>query len=337
MGVHMDRLPTTGHVSQEPLDVSKYALPDIAKKELSQPNREILKDHLVKKCGSAFSEATAKAAQPSMLETLIAAVLPSSRTAGRGVGYAIAVTHGAEVSNGLISYVADRLLPEKIDKPKTWGETIFNGFVQTANPTIEETAKLMLTPKLLPLVTVFSQGAGGLLLPAAVSLVTMLVNKLLSDPNSKFTPDNLPPFDQLLKYKDGEYFDANGEKLSRQDMKDLSQSVVRYNLVCELLTANREDVSPILSRYIKDTVTEDGKLQAVYADGTKVSEKEVKHIEEAFDRLRGVNPDLRSVWKAITLLADHVPIKPPEEQLADLQSDFVHMALPDRLKDENKT
>lgn len=288
---------------------------------LSHNNKNVLQKHLLEKCGPAFKEATLKTAESGGVLSKIYSYFPSSQSSGRLAGYAVAQTHGAEISNGLICRVADFIFPKQPqDTQKGYGQAIFGAFFNVAKPTLEETTKMMVTPKILPYVTMACQGIGGLLLPSAVSLTMLLINRVLSDPNSKFTPDKLPPLNELVRIQDGRYVDANGNKLSEQDLQDIRVAVNRYDLVCKLIGADQEDIESIFLDYLKvDSTHADEPLNLKFADGTTVTPKQYEKIILAFQRLKSQNVTGESMWKAIKLLADHlpVPVPPKVEKLED--------------------
>ena len=295
----------------EPLILSNFQSQQ--SKPLSNVNKTVLQKHLIEKCGPAFKNATLKTSDNGGILSKIFSWLPSAKSTGQLAGYAIAQTHGAEISNGMICMVADFIFPKNEIKQKTYSEAIFNTFFSVAKPTLAETAKIMVTPSILPYVTMACQGVGGLALPAAVSLTMLIVNRILSDPNSKFTPDTLPPLNELITIKDGKYFDANGNQLMEQDLLDIRVAVNRYDLVCKLLAADQDDIDAIFLDYLQVDVSshQDAPLSLKFADGTDVSAKQSEKIILAFQRLKSQNVTGESMWKAIKLLADHLPVPLP--------------------------
>jgi hypothetical protein len=279
---------------------------NITKTPLSNNNKSVLMGHLVNQCGPDFKEATLKTADSGIIANIMA-FLPSWNSAGRLAGYAIAQTHGADITNGLVCRVADSLFP-KPQQALTYGESFFNAFTGIAKPTLAETAKIMITPKALPYITMACQGVGGLVFPAAVSLTMLILNRILSDPNTKYKPEKLPELDKLITLADGKYIDANGNMLTERDLTDIRAAVNRYDFICRLLAAGKEDVEGIFADYLKLKPTHgDFPLNMEFADGTAVSPKQFKKIVEAFERLKSQNFTNQGMWDVIQLFAKHLP------------------------------
>jgi hypothetical protein len=297
----MDPAGSSSLTIYRPSNVNKTKTP------LSNNNKSVLMGHLVNQCGPDFKEATLKTSDSGFL-AMIFSYFPSSNTTGKLAGFAIAQTHGADITNGLVCRVADLLFP-KPQMALTYGESFFNAFSGVAKPTLSETAKIMITPKVLPYIAMACQGVGGLVFPAAVSLTMLIINRVLSDPNSKYTPEKLPDLDQLITVKDGRYIDANGNALTERDLKDIRVAVNRYDFICKLLAADQEDVEAIFSDYLKVKPTHsDEPLNLEFADGKPVSKKEFQKIIIAFERLKSQNYTNQGMWDVIQFFSEHLPV-----------------------------
>lgn len=288
----------------EPLSNSEKHTP------LSSVNKQVLEMHLRDKCDPILNTSDNEG-----ILSKIFSWLPSSQSTGK----LVAETQSTKITNSMICMITDLIFPKNELKQKSYGEAIFNMFFSVAKPTLTETVKIVVTPTLLPYVTMVCQGIGGLALPAAVSLTTLILNRILSDPNTKYSSNKLPALNQLVIVKDGKYIDANGNQLMEQDLQDIRVAVNRYDLVCKLLAADKEDIEAVFYDYIKvdATIHSDEPLSLKYADGTEVSAKEQQKIILAFQRLKSQNVTGESMWKVIKLLADHLPVPLPVEPVIE--------------------
>lgn len=229
-------------------------------------------------------------------------MMPTSWTVGSNVGWAVSLTHGGQASNYVIGQIAQRLMPVPAPQALTWGESIRRTLLGIEERTVEETARLVLTPRVLPLITAFCSTGGGITVMGAAALAGLLYNRILGDAETKYTLDNLPDLDQLLKVnEDGNIVDANGTVMTLRDLQDICQTINRYDLTCKLSNAKKEEIEGIINGYLKDRVT--------YLNGEKISESDEKIIQLAKERLMGNNPCNYSqeIENAINLLADNVP------------------------------
>ncbi len=268
---------------------------------LSPNNQVILQKHIV----DYEKKLNPIEVQTSSVWNTIWDNIPGSQAVGRYLGWGAAQTHGAEISNALITMVFNNCFPEQIkEKELTIRERCYNSLVGIAKPTAEEASKFLITPKILPYVTMFCSSAGGIALPVAALLVKALYDKVLGDPNSKFTPKNVPSLENLLTAKDGDIIDANGNTLNQQDITDIKNLVNKCNLAYQLLTSTKSEVDILMNKYLK--FGEDDN-QILYSNGEVVNETDLKEIKISINRLRGANPTHENLNKMIDLLAEHLP------------------------------
>ncbi|MBA2368520.1 MAG: hypothetical protein H0V82_05800 [Candidatus Protochlamydia sp.] len=146
-------------------------------------------------------------------------------------GNTLGLTYGAEVSNHAVGFVVRKVMG-----------TMNGKMLDLAIGA----AQIAVTPKVLPFLTAFSAATGGIALPVAVGLVSALYNRLLS--SGKYTLETLPSPDQLIRYDNEQkcFFDALGEELGEQELKDLQVLVLEYDLICKILASNKDDVANVM-------------------------------------------------------------------------------------------
>lgn len=240
--------------------------------------------------------------------------LPSSERVGRGLGWAMSQTHGATVSNQIISLVCRNLI-EPDPHARHGGDncgTMRRGLEWLqgkAEPTFEELAKLAITPKILPLLETLGIATGGITVPAVIALVSFVGKKILASKNGHEVLQNLPDLGSLVRYDSANklFYDAAGNVLSERDIKDIREVIYRYDIAARLMAANRNHIADALKDYT--ALTDDGQL--TYLDGTAIepSSKDHERLAKALERLEGVNPTGRykGIKKAINLIAKHIP------------------------------
>lgn len=150
---------------------------------------------------------------------------------GTYTGNALCSTYGAEASNKAVGFVVRKLMG-----------TMSGKMLDLAIGA----AQIAVTPKVLPFLTAFSGAAGGIALPAAVGLVGALYNRLLA--SGKYTLETLPSPDQLIRYDHKErcFYDALGEELGEQELKDLQVLVLEYDLICKILASDKDNVANVV-------------------------------------------------------------------------------------------
>lgn len=271
-------------------------------------------------------------------ETLITSIsktifskLPGAKQIGSWVGWAVAQSHASGVTNDLITLAFNHVAPIPYKKP-TLSEKCYNAFIGVAMPTAEETAKLLITPKLLPIITICFSTGGGYALPAAIALATALTKRVMSDPNSKYDLNNLPKLNELIFLTADGPIDANGIALTKTDIEDLRTAANKLNIAYQLLNCSREDLDQLMNKYFKYEKADGTIAQwGVYPDGTELTEKEYNTIELGILRLRGTNPTGESLNEMIELLAKHLPMMSLEPVEEDFDNDWI------LIEDEAKT
>lgn len=269
--------------------------------QISQVNKEILGKYAGHIYTKHLTPSHLIKTEKSGFWMTISSWLPTAYTVGSNVGWAIALTHGGDTSNWVVSKIAHKVLPPPAAKSSGW-EGFKNRLLGIEERSVEEAAKLLLTPKILPILTSVCTSGGGITMMAAAALAGVLYNRLIGTPGTKYTLDTLPDLDSLLKVnEEGKIVDANGTEMTLRDLKDICLTINRYDLTCKLMTAKKEEIEGIFNSYLKDRVS--------YLDGSEIDAKDREIIAIAKDRLMGNNPMnyAEDIVNSINLLADHVP------------------------------
>lgn len=152
---------------------------------------------------------------------------------GTQAGNLIGATYGTGIVNASIDKVVLAILGSSIN-PRMIDMTA-NGF------------KILLTSKIAPGLTALSGAAGGIALPAAIAIVIKIYSGLLA--SKKCTLATLPPVDQLIRFDSTgrKFFDALGQELDDQDLKNLQLLVTEFDLISKILaSADRNEIGEIL-------------------------------------------------------------------------------------------
>ena len=159
---------------------------------------------------------------------------------GYTVGESIGWAHGAQVSNFAVDIVVSQFFkaPEPVSK---WSWEAFKRAISgVAEVSIAETAKLTITPKVLPVISVMAGTVGSIALPAAICMISQIYSRVMTAEESN----------ELAQLSIGELFsvdpetgrfrDAFGVLLSEQDMKDVVNVTTQYDLVYNLSEALKQ-------------------------------------------------------------------------------------------------
>ncbi len=241
----------------------------------------------------------------------ITALLPSSKTTGEAVGYAAAATHGPSLSNKSIDFVCKRVF--QAEKSQSWGGWFKSAVLGVARPSVAEMAKLSITPKLVPVLEIIGVGLGGLTAQGTIALISILYGRIMNDKNTKFTLDNLPSVENLLSQdKEGRIVDANGNEMTEEDLKDIKDTVLRYDTICKFLDTDKKTLDQLLEKFL---FLRSDNWDIYYRDGNKVSEEDLKVIEEGCSLLKRSNPmeKTKAIRSMIKRLTAHVAQEPKEE------------------------
>lgn len=268
---------------------------------LCEKNKQILSNY----AGRIYTKIT-KSDEPhqqveSRLQRVFNSLTPSAYTVGSNIGWAASLTYGSQALNFAIGQLVSHYLPVQQQQSSSWFGSMSSAAARTEQRVAVESARLALTPQLLPFLTAACTSGGGLTMMGAVALASILYNRILRSPESKYTMNNLPDIDQLLTVnKDGKIVDANGTEMTMQDLTDIFNTINRYDLTCKLMNAKKEEIEGVLNGYLRDKVT--------LWNGEKISPKNVKKIEEVKNRLMGNNPmdKAKGIKKVIKLLSDNV-------------------------------
>lgn len=255
---------------------------------LSDRNEKIL--HEV--ADEIFTNLTGTKAPSGITRQILSYVTPNPEQVGRAVGYAAGQTYGAGICNSLISLFCSLFYPE----PKAPG--FFDRIMGVGANAVEIGLQVAITPMALPWITLFASGAGGCTAALTAALVTKLYHRLA---DSKCPPALLPTPDQLIRYDEEQqaFCDATGRPFSEQDLKDLFFMAKKYELVCQLLECNADQVGPLLGGYVQD-ITQKENLK-------EKKLKKIQHVaKKAIGRLQGHNLLGREgILPAIELISKH--------------------------------
>src|SRR5262245_42878988 len=126
-------------------DQTSKAIVQVNNKPLSTENRLILKNH------ADSLQNKLQISKPDGFWTSVTSYLPSlpsSKTTGQVLGQAVFQTHGTEWTNNIIGLVARRIMPTTITPELTLAQKLARWASGYVEPTIEETAKMLITPKI---------------------------------------------------------------------------------------------------------------------------------------------------------------------------------------------
>lgn len=248
----------------------------------------------------------------------IASYFPSSKTAGRALGYAAATTHGPGFSNGTIDFVAGKIFATAEPAP-TFGGWFKSKIMGEAQTMVAESAKLAITPRVLPLLQMLGMNIGGLTAAGSVALFCILYGRIMNGTQSKYTLSSPPPLEELLKLEGDNIYDANGNRLTERDLADIKKTVLLYNTLSKFIESDKASLDNLLEKFM---LIRSDNWEIYYRDGTKVSEKELKVIEKAYERLKGTNPmeKAKGIHKMIKLLAKH---DAEAKKLAESRDEFL--------------
>lgn len=220
----------------------------------------------------------------------IASYMPfaTSQDAGRFIGFAVSQTHGADLSNATIQLAVRHLFPKEDPSPKNWRQAIIDKIQGVAEPTIEEIAELVITPKVLPFVQMFLVNAGGIAIPAAVMLISSVYQRCLGSQQNKLTLEKMPDMDTLMKVdkETQKIYTASGRELSPLGFKDIVKNVKEYDIICKILKSkNANDIYAIIDEYTLGR--EDGII--TFKNGKILSAEDIHNIEKGIERIKDEN------------------------------------------------
>lgn len=174
--------------------------------------------------------------QKSSLWSQIAQFFPTQETTGKVIGEHIVQTHGQKWSNQTIEFVVSKFFAPQ---PKEW--SFWDYFSQVPQQTVTEVAKLAITPKVVPIMTLMAGVGGQIALPLVVSLVGIVYNKVMSNPYQVQQLANLELNDLFsIDPETGGLCDAFGRLLTEKDTRDVLAATAEYHLVAKLVELCQE-------------------------------------------------------------------------------------------------
>jgi len=219
-------------------------------------------------------------------------------------GESIATTYGPKLTSnaidGTLNWAFKAKTPESLKDQLTsllWG---------SAKTVVGASAKIAVLPILTPVFANVGIKAGGLAYDASSKLESYLINKyILTEEKKIFSPGQSYELEVVIPPNTNEII-INGKKLTEQDIKDLNQVVHMHNIYSEMIS---ENPLKALSKYLifnKENKT------LFYADGTKVSKKEVESYKSVIDgAINGqnlFNKHTVAFGKMVEKLATHAPL-----------------------------
>lgn len=212
--------------------------------------------------------------------------IPTPQKIGEYLGWAAATTHGSEITNRSVDLVFKRLFNQGITNPTYW-QMLKSSVGGVAQASLAETTKLALTPYAVPVLQTIGLGLGGIAVPAAITLISMVYSQAMHDPKKMKDLQKLS-FKELVQIdpQSGGIRDAYGNVIKGQDLKDLILLVTKYDLICKLRDMSKQEVEDLVSCYI--LCREDNRY--TYLNGDLLSEQEETNMHEALRDLSNVNP-----------------------------------------------
>lgn len=286
---------------------------------LSSYNQKVLSDY-AEKIGGRIDHLSPQEKKASFsFWDSIASLLPSAKQSGQAVGYAAAVTHGPALSNRSIDFICKRVF--ETEKSTSWSSWFSSAILGLARPTVAEMAKLTITPKLLPVLQILGVAAGGLTAQGVVALASVLYGRIMNAKDTSFSLANLPSIDQLLAVdkETGRIIDANGNELTEEDLKDIKTQVLRYDTICKFLDSDKDSLDRLLAKFL---MIRSDNWEVYYKDGMKVTEDDLKAIEEGYNTLMRANPmeKTKAIRAMIKKLSSHPKV---EKQGSEIDRKYI--------------
>lgn len=225
--------------------------------ELSLQNKKILTDYAKKMWGKLSAPVIEP--ETKTLSGWLWSWVPGSKSAGSFLGGKLANLHGPVVTGMLIEAIIERLTPE-IPSKSYWFKA---QFYSSTKAVLSEGIKGYIIPIATPLLVAAGGVAGGLALETAIGVVASLYHQIMQNPEKikelqlqKLTPDalleNPSEFEGLL---------------DKEDLKQITQLAIKYDLAFKLSQAKTDEVEKLLNEYI--ITRSDGKK--VFKNGAKIS------------------------------------------------------------------
>lgn len=223
----------------------------------------------------------------------ISSYLPTTESAGKKMGEAIALAHGQDLTNGAIDFVVEKIFQHEEQQASFWK---FEWFKQRAANAAKkgfgEALKLTVTPKAIPALTVFCGVTGQIALPLMVSLVSYTYKKAMVDPEAfkKLAPLTL---EQLftIDLETNRLRDAFGHLMTTEDMLDIYRITAKHALIaklielCNQIDENPDEANALLHVLVQTYLIHRTDDKITFPDGTSLSEEQHQIIEDGINTL----------------------------------------------------
>lgn len=258
--------------------------------------------------------------EPSFLWNLVSSYLPSWDSAGKKLGEHLVQTHGQSWSNNTIDFVVKKCFQQEAAQVSKWSLDGIKQLVTGATQvTLSETLKMTFTPKALPYMTCFAGVTGQIALPLVVSLVGMVYQRAMHDPQQVKKLANLS-LDTLFTVdpETNRLRDAFGRLLTEEDMKDIFVGTAEYDLVGKLIQLCQEidqrpeeEIEPeakaLIKKLVKTYQVKRSDGVTVFPDGALRTRLDKETVKAGIEILKRVNPRKRSeeIQGLVKLLSQH--------------------------------
>lgn len=248
--------------------------------------------------------------------------LPTSQTTGFVIGQQVGALYGASWSNAAIDLVVKQFFPTEPQQESSWWGGIKDSVWGGTQATLAETLKLTFTPKIVPYTSLLAGTAGSFALPALISLVSSVYQRVMFNPRALQQLAQVP-LDQLLTIDEptGRWRDAFGRLLAADDMRDILRGVMKNELLRKLidichavdqLSLGDDQLQQELQIRFNTLVKTDYFIErtdgkVTFLDGTLVTPEDQKVIQEGIALLSRINSrhKKKQIHQLVKLLARH--------------------------------
>ncbi|MBA2367529.1 MAG: hypothetical protein H0V82_00715 [Candidatus Protochlamydia sp.] len=271
--------------------------------------------------------------ESSGLWNLVSSYFPTFGETGRSIGQNLALTYGQEWSNKTIDLVVGKIFQEEVKKIPAWSwEALKHRVSGAAQQSLSQGLQLAITPKALPILTIFSGVTGQITLPLVVNLVSFVYQKTLGNPEVVNKLGELP-LEQLFSIDPETHRlrDGAGHLMTYQEMRMIFEGTAEYNLIGKLIELCHvidkkpdEEIESTAKNLIKTLVKtycikrSDGSV--AFPDGSVRTAEEKQTIKDGIAKLamKNYRHDNKEIEALVRVLARH-SIAPFENlSLADL-------------------
>lgn len=166
---------------------------------------------------------------------------------------------------------------------ETWSDLIYSRMTNLVGFYVQASV----TPKISPWFKVICTMGGGVALPAFVSMIMAVYNRVMEVKNQP-TLEQLGGFLEKIHYDSiHDCYRINGRNLTARDTKNISKMACKYNLICEILLSNSSQVRELVLKKI---------------DLKWYSSKAQKHILRGVEELEGLALNQEKVFRAVDLI-----------------------------------